>query len=48
MKENELIKKEPELKERKGDIPILVKYFVDKFNNKLNITCFLQLHFLQY
>lgn len=28
----------PELKERKGDIPILIKYFVDKFNNQLNKT----------
>ncbi|QXM06777.1 sigma-54 interaction domain-containing protein [Crassaminicella indica] len=26
----------PELKDRKGDIPILTKHFVDKFNNKLN------------
>ncbi|WP_243116552.1 sigma-54 interaction domain-containing protein [Marinisporobacter balticus] len=28
----------PELKERSGDMPILVKYFVDRFNNQLNKT----------
>jgi arginine utilization regulatory protein len=33
---NVIALKLPELKERKGDIPILTKYFIDRFNEKLN------------